>query len=421
MQTVTQAYNPKGKDIIPKPIVTNSKSDGVNKIGGKYFGPYKDKKLPSLEQTKDLIPNYKVQVPQESINLVMDVLKSGWIGGDGPKVKEFEKRISEIIGNKNVLALNSGTSGLQLALRMAGVAGGEVISTPMTCFATNAAISQEGADIVWADIDPETGCINPYDIARRVTKKTKAIMIVHWGGYPCDLDLINKIGKLFGIPVIEDAAQAIGSEYKGKPIGSHSDYVVFSTQAIKIINTSDGGILATKKRSDYETAKRLRWYGIDRDKRIDGPTFWHYPIKETGSKMQMTDLSAALGLGQLGYLDGILKHRRKIAKIYNDAIDKSNNLKYQKVISGAKPNFWIYTVITQGHQHRLKLFYELRKIGVKAEEAHRRNDLYPVFEKYKKDDLPGVTRFDEGEIIIPVGQWVSEQKARDIAKVLMKF
>ena len=378
-------------------------------------------RLPVLKDVWDLIPNYKVQVPQESIDLIVEVLKSGWIGGDGPKVKEFETKIAEIVGNKNILALNSGTSALQLALRIAGVSGGEVVSTPMTCFATNAAIAQEGADIVWADIDPETGNIDPYDIAKRVTKRTRAIMIVHWGGFPCDLDLINKIAKVFNIPVIEDAAQALGSEYKGKPIGIHSDYVAFSTQAIKIINTADGGLLATKRRKDWETAKRLRWYGIDRDKRIDGPTFWHYPIKETGSKMQMTDILAALGLGQLPYLDDILKHRRKIAKIYDKAIDNNKNLKRQKVIEGAKPNYWIYTVITQGNKHRLELYEKLKSIGVRAEEAHRRNDLYPVFKKYKKEELPGVARFDESEIIVPVGQWVTEEKADQIAQVLADF
>src|SRR3990172_116496 len=289
-------------------------------------------RLPVLKDVWDLIPNYKVQVPQESIDLIVEVLKSGWIGGDGPKVKEFETKIAEIVGNKNILALNSGTSALQLALRIAGVSGGEVVSTPMTCFATNAAIAQEGADLVWTDIDPETGNIDPYDIAKRVTKRTRAIMVVHWGGFPCELDLINKIAKVFNIPVIEDAAQALGSEYNGKPIGTHSDYVAFSTQAIKIVNTADGGLLATKKRKDWETAKRLRWYGIDRDKRINGPTFWHYQIKETGSKMQMTDISAALGLGQIPNIDSILKHRKEIAKIYDEAIDKSKNLKRQKVI-----------------------------------------------------------------------------------------
>ncbi len=387
----------------------------------KANGIYKEKKLPFLKKPQTLLPNYKVQIPPESVELVNEVLKSGWIGGDGPKVKEFEKKISEFIGNENVLAVNSGTSGLQLALRIAKVAGGEVISTPMTCFATNAAIVQEGASIVWADIDPQTGNVDPYDIVKKITKNTRAIMMVHWGGHPCEIEKINQIAKIFSIPVIEDAAQALGSEYKGRKIGNHSDFVVFSTQAIKIINTADGGILVTKKRSDWETAKRLRWYGIDREKRIDGPTFWHYPIKETGSKMQMTDILAALGLGQLPNLDSILKHRKKIAKIYDEAIDKSKTLKYQKVAGGAVPNYWIYTVLTSGHEHRLKLYEALKKKGVRAEEAHRRNDLYPVFEKYKKGDLLGVAKFDESEIIIPVGQWVGEEKAKEIAEVLASF
>ncbi len=397
---------------IPQPIADQKyKGNGI----------YKEKKLPFLKEPQALIPNYKVQVPQESIELVNEVLKSGWIGGDGPKVKEFEKKISEFIGNKNVLALNSGTSGLQLALRIAGVKGGEVISTPMTCFATNAVIVQEGADIVWADIDPETGNIDPYDIVKRITKNTRAIMMVHWGGHPCEIDKINQIAKIFNLPVIEDAAQALGSEYNGKKIGNHSDFVVFSTQAIKILNTADGGILVTKRRNDWETANRLHWYGIDREKRINGPTFWHYPIKETGSKMQMTDISAALGLGQIPNIDSILKHRKEIAKIYDEAIDKSKTLKYQKVIKGAVPNYWIYTVLTPGHEYRLKLYEKLKKIGVRGEEAHRRNDLYPVFDKYRTEELPGVKQFDESEIIIPVGQWVPEEKAKQIAEILASF
>jgi len=397
---------------VPQPL----KSKGSTKKG-----LYGNKKLPAVKHAESLVVNYKVQVPQESIDLVNEVLESGWIGGDGPKVKEFEKKISKIVNNKNILALNSGTSALQLALRVAGVAGGEVVTTPMTCFATNAAIAQEGADIVWADIDSETGNIRPDEIEKRINKNTRAIMVVHWGGHPCELDKINKIARHYKLPVIEDAAQALGSEYKGKPIGSHSDFVAFSTQAIKILNTADGGFITTKKRKDWETIKRLRWYGIDRDKRIDGPTFWHYPIKETGSKMQMTDVLAALGLGQLPYLKDILKHRRTIAKIYDEALQYSKSLQAQRVIDDAKPNYWIYTILTNGNRQRLKLFEELKKINVKAEEAHRRNDLYPVFKKYKKEELPGVSKFDESEIIIPVGQWVAEEKARQIADVLANF
>lgn len=197
--------------------------------------------------THELIPNFKPFIPKQSIDKVVATLKTSWIGGDGPRVKEFENKIAKIIKNKNVLAVNSGTSALQLALRLAGVAGGEVVTTPMTCFATNAAIVSEGAIPVWADIDPATGNIDPSDILQKITKKTKAIMAIHWGGAPCEIDKINKIASKYNLPVIEDAAQALGSEYAGKPIGSHSDFVAFSFQAIKIINTVDGGLLATKK------------------------------------------------------------------------------------------------------------------------------------------------------------------------------
>ena len=374
------------------------------------------------------VPNFKPFIPKESVKMAIQTLKSGWIGGDGPKVKEFEKKISKIINNKNVVALNSGTSALQLALKIIGVHGHQVISTPMTCFATNAAIAAEGADIVWSDVDPQSGNIDPADIERKISKKTKAIMVVHWGGNPAQLDKIAKIAKSYKIPVIEDAAQALGSQFGNKPIGSHSEYICFSTQAVKIINTVDGGILATKSQKDAKKARLLRWYGIDRETRHWGKTFWHYPIREAGFKMQMTNVAAAIGLGQLPYLAKLLNHRRKLAKIYQNAISKSSTLKSQKILKGAVPNYWMFTTLCGSWQNRLKLVEALAKINVTAEEAHRRNDLYPVFQKYKqsfsankKEHLPGVTEFNNQELIVPNGFWVTEKKASQIAHILAGF
>jgi perosamine synthetase len=371
----------------------------------------------------ELIPNFKPFVPKESIDLAVKTLKTSWIGGDGPRVKEFEKKIAKIIHNNNVLAVNSGTSALQLALKLAGVRNGEVITTPMTCFATNAAIANEGAIPVWADIKPKTGNIDPEDIAKKITKKTKAIMVVHWGGAPCDLDSIGKIASRHNLPVIEDAAQALGSEYAGRPIGSHSDFVTFSFQAIKMVNTVDGGLLATKKEADAKRAKILRWYGIDREKRVQDKlySFWKYPISEIGYKMQMTDIGAAIGLGQLSYLRGHLTYRRKIAKLYEKALAESKTLSAQEIFPQAKSNYWMFTVICNNKDAKLKLWKALDGIGVKAEEAHRRNDLYPVFGKYKNGKLPGVDIFDNNHLIIPVGHWVSEQKACEIAEILAGF
>lgn len=376
-----------------------------------------------VKKISELVPNFKTFVPKESIDGVTETLKSGWIGGDGPRVKEFEQEISKIIKNENVLAVNSGTSALQLALRLVGVAGGEVVSTPMTCFATNAAIVVEGATPVWADIDPETGNVDPYDIPKKISKKTKAIMVVHWGGSPADVGLINKIASIYDLPVIEDAAQALGSEYDGKPIGSHSDFVAFSFQAIKIINTVDGGVLATKKMADVKRGKVLRWYGIDREERRwdESWSFWDYPVSEVGYKMQMTDVGAAIGLGQLPYLNQHLEHRRKVAKLYEDALINAKSIKAQKIHKKAKSNYWMFTVICDSKNTKLKLWEALNKISVKAEEAHRRNDSYPVFQEYNNGELKGVTIFNDNHLIIPVGHWVSEQKAKEIAEVLASF
>ena len=360
-------------------------------------------------------------MPSESIKNALITLKSSWIGGDGPRVKEFERKIAQIIKNPNVLALNSGTSALQLALKLAGVEGGQVISTPMTCFATSAAIATSGADIIWADVDPETGNIDPTDVERKITKSTKALMVVHWGGNPCDLKRISEISKIHKIPVIEDAAQALGSEYGQEPIGSHCDFVCFSTQSIKIINTIDGGILAVRNNRDLKRAKLLRWYGIDRDKRKQGGTFWYYPIKEAGFKMQMTDVAASIGLGQLPYIKQLLSHRRKLANMYQKALKTSRTLKAQKVLPGANPNYWMFTVLCGNNKNRHKLWQGLAKINVAAEEAHRRNDLYPVFKKFKKEHLPGVTKFNGQELIIPNGFWVLEKQAKRIAQVLADF
>lgn len=371
----------------------------------------------------EFVPNFKPFVPKESIDRAVETLKTSWIGGDGPRVKEFESEISKIIKNKNVLAVNSGTSALQLALRLAGARASEVITTPMTCFATNAAIVNQGAIPVWADIDPETGNIDPNDIMRKITKKTKAIMAVHWGGSPAEIGLINQIASSHNLPVIEDAAQALGSEYGGKPIGSHSDFVTFSFQAIKIINTVDGGLLAAKKNTDAKRGKILRWYGIDREKRTWGRNynFWEYPISEVGYKMQMTDVAASIGLGQLPYLEKLLEHRRRLAKLYEKALAGSKTLKAQKILAKAKSNYWMFTVVCDNKNSKLKLFKILKKIGVSAEEGHRRNDTYPVFVKYKKEELPGVTYFNDNHLIIPIGHWVSKEKAGEIADILSCF
>lgn len=370
-----------------------------------------------------LIPNFKPFMPRASIRNAVKVLRSGWIGGDGPYGKEFEAKIGEIIGNRNVVAVNSGTSALQLALRLANVQGGEVITSPMTCIATNAAIVNEGGIPVWADIDPTTGNINASDIEKRISKKTKAIMVVHWGGAPADLSAIRRVAKEYNLPVIEDAAQALGSTYNGKPLGSHSEFVAFSTQAIKVINTIDGGLLATKYKRDVARARRLRWYGIDRQKRQWNNMLnsWEFDVSEVGYKMQLTDVQAAIGLGQLSDLSSLIERRRKLAHVYEQALLHSKTLTAQRILPGSQSNYWMFTVICNTIATKIKLIKEFKKISVQVETGHVRNDIYSAFKIYSGGVYPGVTHFNDCHVIIPVGQWVPVRKAQEIAAVLSAF
>ena len=193
---------------------------------------------------------FKVHMPEEVKDSIIKTLYSGFIT-EGDKAKEFESKFQSWVGNPNTALVNTGTSALTIAIRLAGIkSGDEVISTPQTCLATNAPLFNAGAKIVWADIDPYTGNISPESIKDRITDKTKAIVFVHWSGIPADIDAINKIARENNLKVIEDAAHALGAKYNNIMIGNHSDYVFFSFQAIKQITTVNGGALACKTEED---------------------------------------------------------------------------------------------------------------------------------------------------------------------------
>ena len=205
-----------------------------------------------------MIPLFKVHMPESVIDPLRDTLLSGFIG-EGEKVVEFEEALAPWFDNENVLATNNGTAAIQLALRLSGVGpGDEVISTPMTCSATNEPVLAAGAKIVWADIDPWTGNIDVHDVKKKITPKTKAIICVDWGGYPCTFAELNYLAKKNGLKLIEDACHAFGSEYYGDKVGCQCDFSCFSFQAIKTITTVDGGALTCRSKEDYEKGKLLR-------------------------------------------------------------------------------------------------------------------------------------------------------------------
>lgn len=200
----------------------------------------------------------------ELMPAIEDILYSGYIA-EGEAAWKFEDELRTFLGNPDVLAVQSGTAALHLALILLNIKpGDEVISTPMTSEPTNTTIAITGAKVVWADVDPNTGLLDPQSVKEKITERTKAIMLVHYAGMVCNMNEFNKLSKEFGIPIIEDAAHALGAKYQGKVVGSNSRFTCFSFQAIKHMTTVDGGAIAFKNPEDVTPARRLRWFGLER-------------------------------------------------------------------------------------------------------------------------------------------------------------
>ncbi len=376
----------------------------------------KKKNLKLLSGGGKDIPLFKVHMPRTVQKPLLDTLFSGYIG-EGPKAAEFEKKLGPWLGSPNALSLCNGTAALQLALRLANVGpGDEVISTPMTCSATNEPIVTMGAKIVWADIDPWTANIDPKDVAKKITPKTKAIMCVHWGGYPCELDELNRIAVDNGVKLIEDGCHALGSTYHKKPVGSHSDFAAFSFQAIKIITTVDGGVLSCKSKSDYDRGKLLRWYGIDRyaprtDLRCEAD------ILEHGYKFHMNDVTATIGIEQLKYLGHNVRRNQANAVRYDVAFKNLKSvtpLRYKKDRTSA---YWLYTIRVKD---RLRFMDFMKAKGVTVSQVHVRNDKYTMFRDFKVV-LPNTDVFTHEQVSIPVGWWLTPRDVKHIIRSVEEF
>jgi len=262
------------------------------------------------------LPFSKPTIDEATIASVADTLRSGWITS-GPKVLEFEKQLSAYFGGRPVRTFNSGTCTMEIALRIAGIgAGDEVITTPISWVATANVILEVGATPVFADIDPVTRNIDLDKVEAAITPRTKAIIPVYLAGKPVDMDRLYAIATKHKLRVIEDAAQAIGSSWRGKPIGSFGDFVSFSFQANKNITTSEGGCLVLNNEEEAKLAEKFRLQGVTRSG-WDG-----IDVDVLGGKYNMTDIAAAIGLGQFSKLNDITAQRRKLAKHYFKTLGK---------------------------------------------------------------------------------------------------
>jgi dTDP-4-amino-4,6-dideoxygalactose transaminase len=324
--------------------------------------------------------------------------------GEGPRVQEFEQRFGELVGNPLPLALNSCTSALELALYLCGVRlGSQVISTPMTCTATNGAIVRAGGRIIWADVDPVTGLIDPDDVQRKVTGNTRAIMAVDWAGRSCDYRALTRIGP----QVIQDAAHNLFVD----PL-NHGDYVCWSFQAIKHLTTGDGGALLVPHRQ-YERARLLRWYGLDRESRADFRCAQN--ITEVGFKMHMNDVAASIGLANLPHATRLVARHRDNAAWYAERLRGAPGIVCPPTDAGS--SWWLYYLLVKDRE---SFIGQLAERGIAASPVHRRNDTHPAF-SFPNGPLPGVDHIAEHGVAIPVGWWVTDQDRAQVASAVIDW
>ena len=263
-----------------------------------------------MTPTPEFLPFSKPHIDESTIAAVSDVLRSGWLTG-GPKVKQFEQVLSAYFGGRPVRTFNSGTSSLEVALRVAGIGpGDEVITTPISWVATANVILSVGATPIFADIDPATRNLDLSQVEASITPKTRAIIPVHLAGLPVDMDRLYLLASTHRLRVIEDAAQAIGSEWDGKRVGSFGDLVSFSFQATKNITTGEGGCLVLNNEEETRLAEKYRLQGVTRSG-LDG-----MEVDVLGSKFNMSEISAAIGLEQFNQIHTITTKRRDLAMRY---------------------------------------------------------------------------------------------------------
>lgn len=354
---------------------------------------------------------FHTYISPRSTELVLRTLHTGWLS-EGDMVKEFEMTLSRALGLSNPVAVNSGTSALHLALTLAGIgAGDEVILPPQTFIATGMAVAMQGATCVFADIDPATGNIATASILNKITSRTKAIMPVHWGGYPCDLDEINAIALKHRLIVIEDAAHALGAAYKGRQVGSISRFTAFSFQAVKHLTTGDGGALCCTDGNDARMAFMRRWFGIDRaNSKLSILGERAYDVKTVGYKYHMNDLAAAIGLGNIEDFPQRLARRQQIGAYYRERLSGVPGLQLLMLDNDRTHAYWLFTILVERREDFIR---KLAAYGIPSSVVHLRIDRNSIFGG-ERDALPGQAEFSTKEVAIPLHEGLSDD---DVAKV----
>lgn len=345
-------------------------------------------------------------ITNEMRHAVQETLKTRWVG-QGPKVTQLEQEFQKELQTDTPVAVGSGTDALHLAYILAGVGPGDEVITPVfTCTATNFPILWQGAKIVFADILPDSLNIDPVDVARKITSKTKAIVGVDYAGLPVEWEML----RYFGITTIDDAAHAPGAP----GIGSEADFTTFSFQAIKHITTGDGGMLCIKDPRLVDKARRLRWFGLDRDKKLQDMRHWEGDITEVGYKYQMTDIAASMGLASLQELRNQLVYRKELVRLYREGLQEIEKI---TLLQDKDSAHWLMTVLVEDRE---RLIDYLTQNDIETSPLHYRNDRYTIFKKYK-NDCPIMDKLEDKILCLPLHMNLEDNDVYQVVATIKKF
>jgi perosamine synthetase len=379
------------------------------------------------------IPYGRQFIDSQDASAVLEVIKSDWIT-QGPKINEFEAALCKYTHAKYAVAVSNGTAALHLACLAAGIQKADrVITSPITFVASANCVLYCAGIPVFVDIEPQTFNIDPQKIkdyvqhtkARR-NNKIKAIIPVHFAGHPCDLEEINNIARKHRLIVIEDAAHALGAQYKESKIGSckYSDMTIFSFHPVKSITTGEGGAITTNDKSLYKKLLALRSHGIYKNQAMtEKHGLWYYEMRTLGFNYRITDFQCALGISQLKKLNGFIKRRREIASIYNRELSNMEKIVLPKEKPYVKSSWHIYCIRLKDPANRRAVFEKLHKSGIRAQVHYIPVHLQPYYRKnfgYKKGNFSISEKMYEAAMSLPIFPKMSQAEVKYVIDTLKR-
>ncbi len=376
-----------------------------------------------MQKRTKFLPYSTQQISDEDIKAVIETLKSPYLT-TGPKVSEFEKVVADYVGATYAVAFSNGTAALHAACYAAGITqGDEVITTPITFAASANCVRYMGGEVVFADIDEDTYNLDPKEVEKKITSKTKAIIPVDFTGQPVDIDAFMELGKKHNIVIIEDGAHSLGATYKGCKVGATADMTMFSFHPVKPITTGEGGMIVTNNRTYYEKLRLFRGHGITQTDYAKEQGDWYYEMTDLGYNYRMTDIQAALGMSQMNRLDEFIEKRQELAHLYTEKINQLTTLSAPKQLANTQSGWHLYSAQLDENalgKTRKEVFEDLRNANIGVHVHYIPVYWHPYYQElgYKRGICPKAEKWYEHALTLPLHPQMNEE---DIDFILSYF